>query len=264
MTEILASNKRDLDATADLHVVDPRLATDLFAMIGVIATEPALRRTLTDPANPPGAVKGLIDGVFGEHVGEAAREVLQAASELRWGAGSSFIAALERQAVRNVVARADAAGRLDELEADLFAVERLVAANPDLREALADRSKPLAARAELLGGLLADRVTPEARTLAERAVAAHKRTFDLTIEEYLQIAAEQRRRGIAEVRVAHPLTAEQTARLRAALISQVGRDLTMHVTVDPTILGGAEVRIGDEAITGSVAGRLEAARRAFA
>jgi F-type H+-transporting ATPase subunit delta len=58
-----------------------------------------------------------------------------------------------------------------------------------------------------------------------------------------------------------PLTTEQHERLAAALRGVYGQPVTLAVSVDPTIVGGAVVRIGDEIIDGSVASRLAAARR---
>jgi F-type H+-transporting ATPase subunit delta len=63
------------------------------------------------------------------------------------------------------------------------------------------------------------------------------------------------------VTVARPLDDEQKARLQAVLSEKLSRQLTLQVLVDPTVLGGARVRVGDEVIEGTVAGRLTAARQ---
>jgi F-type H+-transporting ATPase subunit delta len=44
---------------------------------------------------------------------------------------------------------------------------------------------------------------------------------------------------------------------------QLGRDVAIQEVVDPDILGGMRVEIGDEVFEGTVADRLEAARRLF-
>ena len=61
--------------------------------------------------------------------------------------------------------------------------------------------------------------------------------------------------------MAVPLTADQAERLRAALSRQVGREVTLQVDIDPAVIGGVRVRLGDEVIEGTVAGRLAAAER---
>ena len=99
--------------------------------------------------------------------------------------------------------------------------------------------------------------------LAKRAVVARERTFAQTIEGYVTLAAAQKNRVVATVRVAQPLTDDQRDRLRAALARQVGREVAIQEVIDPDILGGVRVELGDEVFEGTVSGRLEAARRLF-
>lgn len=263
MSESHTAQLRELDAFTDKRADDPALAGELFSLVEIVEREHALRRALTDPSLPAQAREQLVTGLFGGKVGEAAMQILIAASGERWGAGESLATAVERQGIRAVLTEALRAGRLDQVESELFAVLRLVDANPELGAALNDRRRDLADREALIDGLLADKVAPETKRLAVRAVAARRRNFDLTLERYLSLAADLRHRDVAEVRVARPLTEEQHARLKAALIAQAGRDLTLQVAVDPEVLGGVQVKIGSDIIEGTVAGRLEAARRAF-
>ena len=79
----------------------------------------------------------------------------------------------------------------------------------------------------------------------------------------MTLAAAQKNRLVATVRVARPLTEEQTTRLQAALSRQAGRDVFLQVVLDPQIVGGVRVELGDEVIEGSVAARLAEARRLF-
>ncbi len=99
--------------------------------------------------------------------------------------------------------------------------------------------------------------------LARRAVRARERTFAHTIEGFVTLAADQKNRVVATVRVARPLSSEQRDRLQAALSKQVGRSIVIQEIVDPTVLGGIRVELGDEVIEGTVADRLEQARRLF-
>ena len=81
------------------------------------------------------------------------------------------------------------------------------------------------------------------------------------VDDLTEAAARQRQRIVAEVRVAQPLDAEQQRRLAAALTALKGRNVRLNVAVDPAILGGVHVTVGDEVIDGTVAARLEQARR---
>ncbi|WP_040160427.1 F0F1 ATP synthase subunit delta [Nigerium massiliense] len=237
------------------------LAGELFDIVDALNSTPALRRSLADQSAPAAARQGLVMDIFGGKVSEGALAVLAESTNLRWGSGASLAGALEREGVRAALLAAEAEGDLDEAENQLFKVGRLVEANHDLRAALADQRMPVDGRQDLLSGLISDRVLASVAGLARRAVLARERTFDLTLESYLKLAAELRQRSIAVVEVAHPLTGDQEERLRSVLSRQIGRDLTLRVIVDPAVLGGVRVTIGDEVIEGTVAGRLNDARR---
>ena len=84
------------------------------------------------------------------------------------------------------------------------------------------------------------------------------------LEDYVRFAAERRQRLVAEVWTAIPLSDEQTALLGDALATAFGRRVQIQSTVDPTLLGGLTVRVGDEVIDGSILNRVELARRRIA
>jgi F-type H+-transporting ATPase subunit delta len=75
-----------------------------------------------------------------------------------------------------------------------------------------------------------------------------------------------RMRGIAvaEVTTAVPLDDSSRAQLAARLTRYVGQQIEMETAVDPAIMGGVVVRVGDLLLDGSVRGRLEALRRRLA
>jgi len=58
-----------------------------------------------------------------------------------------------------------------------------------------------------------------------------------------------------------PLTPDQEQRLAGSLSRLYGRPMSLQVELDESLLGGLVVRVGGEVIDGSVAGRIEAARR---
>ncbi|MET0692649.1 MAG: F0F1 ATP synthase subunit delta [Propionibacteriaceae bacterium] len=239
------------------------LAADLFSVVDVLTSSVALRRALSDPGSPEGARRGLAHGVLDGKVSEGAVNVVVEAAGVRWPSGSTFVAAIERQAVRAELLKADAAEQVSETEDELFRFARLVASNPALRQALGDRSVGLDHRQALVDDLLTGKATESAIVLARRAVLARERTFDATLESYVALAAEMKNRVIATVRVARPLTDEQVRRMEAALTKQAGRRVDVQVVVDESVLGGVRVELGDEVIEGTVAGRLESARRLF-
>ena len=150
---------------------------------------------------------------------------------------------------------ADRRGELEDTEDQLFRFARFVESNPDLRNVLADRAIDLSKRQELVGGLLRGRATDATIMLAKRAVAARERTFAHTIEGYVTLAAAQKNRVVATVRVAKPLYLRPTGPApRRSQTKQIGREVAIQEVIDPDILGGVRVELGDEVFEGTVVG----------
>jgi F-type H+-transporting ATPase subunit delta len=263
MTAATDARLSSLDRMLDDSQVGESFATEMFAVVDALEGSPTLRRAVTDPGTPEGARRALVHGLLDSKVDKAVADLVAESATLRWAGGRTFAAALERQAVRGQLIVADRAGELDDTEDQLFRFARLVESNPELRNLLSDRAIELSKRQELVEGLLSGRATDPTIVLAKRAVAARERTFGQTIEGYVTLAAAQKNRALATVRVAKPLSSDQRNRLRAALSKQVGRDVAIQEIVDPDVLGGMRVEIGDEVFEGTVSDRLEEARRLF-
>lgn len=254
----------ELDRALDAHDPDPGLADDLFAVADLLAGQPRLRNALADPTMPDERRRELAGGLLAGRVSASATAVAAEAAALKWGGPSALGAAIERQAVRAVLAHAQAGGALDTVEDELFRFARTVASEPRLRTALDDASTPVALRRTLVDSLLVAKARPETRTLARRALGTSVRTFQGGVDAQLKLAAALRQRAIATVTVARPLTDAQRDRLGDALVAQLGRQVNLQVVVDPAVLGGGRVQIGDEVIEGTVAGRLAAAHSQLA
>ena len=263
MTVATDARVSSLDRMLDDSQVGDTFASGLFAVVDALDASPTLRRAVTDPGTPESARRALVHGLLDGRVDKAVVDLVAEAATLRWAGGRTFAAALERQAVRGQLVAADRPGELEDTEDQLFRFGRLVESDPDLRNMLADRAIDRSKRQELVGELLRGRATDSTIVLAKRAVAARERTFAQTIEGYVTLAAAQKNRVVATVRVAKPLTENQRDRLVAALTNQIGRQVTIQEVIDPDILGGVRVELGDEVFEGTVSGRLEAARRLF-
>lgn len=239
-----------------------RISDELFSVTGLLDREPALRRALTDPSRDPEDRADLARAVLGSRAAADTTDLLVWAVRARWSAPPDLADALELLAVEAQVAAAEQAGRLDAVEDELFRTGRIVAGAAELRSALADPAAPSDSRAALVEDLLAGRTAEQTRRLVRQAVLAPRgRSFDRVLETYAQVAADWRRRLVATVTAAAPLTEAQRDRLAAALLRRYGHQVHLNVQLDPAVLGGIRVQVGDEVIDGSVAHRIDEARR---
>lgn len=83
------------------------------------------------------------------------------------------------------------------------------------------------------------------------------------IRAFRQLAAAHRGETTAEVTSAHPLDAEQVDALKAQLRTRLGRDVTVDLSVDPSLLGGLVVKIGSQMIDSSIKTRLNSLAHAM-
>lgn len=257
LTEALGSS---LDGGADGAAV----GESLFAAADVLREQPALRRAVTDPSSPAEAKSGLASSVFSDHLDKAATELVSQAAGMRWAGSGDLAKALEHLGVVALVTSADRAGDGDRLETELFGFGRLVAGNPELRDALSDPARSAADKRALVRTLLEGKVSGAALRLAERAVSGVHLTVARAVDVYGRVAAESRNRLVALVRVAQQLSDADRQRLSGVLADQYDRPVHLNVVVDPSVIGGIRVEIGDQVIDGTIASRLDDARRRLA
>lgn len=154
---------------------------------------------------------------------------------------------------------------VDEVEDELFRFARLLDAEPALRSVLANGSLPVEGRTKVLEDLLAGKVRPTTVRLA-RFVLHTGRLRDLVgvFEWLVELVAAERGRRVAEARTAVPLDDAETSRLAAALGRLVGRTVEVRVVLDPSVVGGMLVSVGDLRIDGTIRSRLDKLREALA
>lgn len=160
---------------------------------------------------------------------------------------------------------ASAEGQLATVERELSSVAQAVASNDVLRTSLADPAYPAAQRQQVIEQLLDGKASTTTTALVSMLVAAG-RIGDLSeiASALVGRSAASRNKVVAEVRSAVALSADQTARLAAALTQATGKDVEVSVVIDPSVLGGIVTQIGDTVIDGSVRHRLDKMREALA
>src|SRR3712207_3186582 len=121
---------------------------------------------------------------------------------------------------------------------------------------------PISGKTALLDRLLAGRVSPiSAMLLRNHLTGRAIGNAENVVERLSEAASTRRGQSVAHVTTAVALTDAQERRLAELLGRLYHRPIGLQVTVDPSVLGGLVIRVGDEVINGSIAHRLEAAGR---
>jgi F-type H+-transporting ATPase subunit delta len=159
---------------------------------------------------------------------------------------------------RAMVEVARAEGHLAGVEDDLFRLARTYEHSDSLRMALTDPELPVDRRIAVIEELMAGRALQTSTALASLLVAAGQGgDLPAAVDRFVELAASERKREVAEVRSAIPLAEDQVERLAAALGQATGKTIEVKVVVDPSVLGGLVARVGDTVIDGTVRHHLE-------
>jgi F-type H+-transporting ATPase subunit delta len=149
----------------------------------------------------------------------------------------------------------------EQILSELEGIVDIARRDPRFREFLASRVIPVAARAASLRTIFEGRVHDLTLRFILLLNARHR------LGSLPQIAAAideiaQERFGRVEVDVfsASPLAVDEIARIRARLAGALAREPVLHVYVEPGMIGGLKIRVGDRLIDGSIAARLRAMR----
>jgi F-type H+-transporting ATPase subunit delta len=264
--EAFAAARERLDALTDSTSVDAaQLAGELAAVTALLDREVGLRRVFTDPAQAGDAKADLVQRLLGAQISATTADLVSGTVRSRWSQSRDLVDVLEELANIADLTAAQQAGTLDDVEDELFRFGRIVSSSTGLRAALTDRKATVSAKSELLSSLLGGRADAATERLVTRLVTAPRgRSLEAGLEALSKLAAERRDRMVAVVTSAVPLSDPQKQRLGAALAKLYGRPMHLNLDVDPEVLGGIRVQVGDEVINGSVADRIEDAGRRLA
>jgi F-type H+-transporting ATPase subunit delta len=279
MEEALAEADGLADAGAELH-----------AVADLVDTSNELALAINDGSVPVASRRAVLDDLLEGKVRPEVRNLVHQAvtvvpaSELEaafhWLASQMTIAAergpvrsgetddapvLGRLGSRNRVSGYAAAvfegvttAELEEIEDQLFRFARTVEHNRALRSALGDRDLPVPLRQSVIADLLGDQVLTATQRLAAYAVRGGRaRDIVSTLDGLVEDAARARGWRVARVQSANPVDDPQRQSLGEALGRLTGRPVELQVTVDPHLLGGIVVQVGDLLVDGSTRHRLD-------
>lgn len=241
------------------------LGDQLFAVVDALDRSGGLRRALSDPARTGDAKVALVHELLGGKADPRVVELVAAAARQRWSVPEDVAEAVERLAAETVLAAAQAGGALERVEEELFRFGRILARERQVRDALTDRLASPEARAAVVERLLGGRVHPVTLQLVVRAARAPRgRTMMTTLTRLGELAAHRRERLLATVTAAVLPTSAQLERLTRLLTAAYGRPVRINVAVDPEVVGGLRVAVGDEIVDATVLSRLDEVRRRLA
>ena len=156
-------------------------------------------------------------------------------------------------------------GKAAEVEADLQKVQSLCDESNDLIRMMRSPVIPSEEQGKALAAILAKAEVGQLATNFFKLIAANRRLFAAVdmIKAYRALAAKARGEVTAEVTTAHALSDAQTAALKQTLKEQAGKDVSLAVKIDPTLLGGLVVKLGSRMIDSSLRTRLSSMKVAL-
>lgn len=160
---------------------------------------------------------------------------------------------------------AEGEGRVDRVDDGVDAVRASLDGSRELERLFASPVIPSAKKEAVLTQLFSDRVDPLLLRLMRLLVEkGREELLPSVIRAYGQLRDE--RLGVVEahVRTALPLGPDEAEALKAALERTTGQKVRLRLEVEPSLIGGLVVRVGDTVYDGSARHQLESLREQFA
>ncbi len=224
---------------------------ELLSASALIDGSPALLATFADGSTEGAAKAQLVDKLFGS-ISAGARSVLSAAVEQSWSNPAELLDGIEQLGLR-----AEAANDSN-LADELLAAASTVDSSHELELVLGSKLGDTQAKVQLVERLFTGKLSPAAIGIVRHLVANPRgRRLSPALRESARVAADQGGSELATVTVAAPLSGEQQSRISSLLEKNAGRPVRVTTVIDPSLVGGVRIQIGDDVIDGSVRSRLD-------
>ncbi|AWB83830.1 F0F1 ATP synthase subunit delta [Corynebacterium liangguodongii] len=233
-----------------------QIGAELFLVVDQLDGERALRVAVADPSLEPAQRTGIMGDVFGNRVADQTKQVLLAAAGQEWSSPRELRQGLINLGRRALLRGAEGQGQLEQVEEELFGLSVLLENNKQLTQLLADRTATAEKKRGLLANVIYGHVTMFTEALALQVIG---RPESNPVDDLAALAtevAQLRGKTVARITSAEELSDSQREALAGKLKTIYGCEIAIHSEVDPSLLGGMVIRVGDEVIDGSTRGKI--------
>jgi F-type H+-transporting ATPase subunit delta len=238
------------------------LADELTAVAKLLLSASVLNRHLSEPTDDTESKLRLVDTLLSGKVSATTLDLVRTAVSQRWSTEGNLVDAIEHIARLALLKRAEVAGEVDEVEDQLFRFGRVLDAQPRLSTLLSDYTTPAEGRIALLNKVVTGNAgvnSTAAALLAQTVGLLRGERADEAVIDLAELAVARRGEVVAHVTAAADLSDTQRNRLTAVLTRIYGHPVSVQLHVDPNLLGGLSITVGDEVIDGTISSRLAAA-----
>lgn len=174
------------------------------------------------------------------------------------GATTTSVSEAAQRYAAAVFDMAITSGEVDAVDTGLTALRKLIEGDKALSAALKSPLHKAEEKAAVLAEIGAKLGLPKLAQNFIGVVAANRRAADLPgmAMSFAEKAAKHRGASRIVARVATPISKDQTLDLESAVSKALGRSVTVDVEVDPTLLGGLQIKMGSRLVDASIRTKL--------
>ncbi len=243
----------------DTHEDAWRIGNELFTITKVLDDSIQLERALTDPSRPVADKVAVLTELLGDNVHPMTMEIMTDLVSRHWSRARDIANAVEDFGVDAMMYYADATGATLQVSVELSELHSALLNLPVVRAKLYDYQATSEARVklfrEVFSGKTLNKVTMR---LAEHATCnLRRRRYLETIQWMINKFSRHMGESMVTVTTATPLKKEQIKRLVEVYSAKVGRQVHINSVVDPTVLGGMRIQVGDEVTDNTVVAQLQ-------
>lgn len=236
-----------------------RIGNELFTITKVLDDSIQLERALTDPSRPVADKVAVLTELLGDNVHPMTMEIMTDLVSRHWSRARDIANAVEDFGVDAMMYYADATGATLQVSIELSELHSALLNLPVVRAKLYDYQATSEARVklfrEVFSGKTLNKVTMR---LAEHATCnLRRRRYLETIQWLINKFSRHMGESMVTVTTATPLKKEQIERLVEVYSAKVGRQVHINSVVDPTVLGGMRIQVGDEVTDNTVVAQLQ-------